>query len=169
MLLAPLSDVACRRALPRLQHHEHEDLVFAELRRYRYRRGLVHGGMTADDAIELRARDVLAAAPDDVFLSRDEEKVTVLVALHEIAGLEPAVVECLFRLLRIAEITLHDDRRLHEELAFLVDADVAAFVVDHSAFSPRSRRIRMASDRPHASGLAQSFDRIARDPGNLGH
>jgi hypothetical protein len=50
--------------------------------------------MRAHHTVEFRTGDVLAAAPDDVFLARNEVEVTVFIASHEITGEKPAVVEC---------------------------------------------------------------------------
>ena len=75
------------------QHDRDQDLVFAELRGHRNRSSFVHRRMRADDAVELRTGDVLAAAADDVFLARDEKEIAVLVAPAEVCQARLTCVE----------------------------------------------------------------------------
>src|SRR5690349_12630861 len=169
VLTAPFGDVFWGRALAGLEHDCDQYVVLAEFRGHRDRSRLVNRRMRADYAIELRTGDVLAPAADDVFLARNEKEITVGVPLHEVACFEPAVVERFGGLLWIAKIALHDDRGLHEKLAFFADRDIMSFVIDDAAFRPWAIRIGMTSDRTHAAGFAQTFYGIARDPGDFRH
>src|SRR5262245_17965139 len=125
--------------------------------------------MGLQHAVDLRASDVLAAAPDDVLLARDEEVAAVLVARDQISGHEPAVAKRGAGLLRIAEVAEHGDRVLDPEFPHFSRARLVAVVVHHPALGPLALRIGMAADRPHASRLAWTIEGVAAHAGNLGH
>src|SRR3954464_777562 len=101
--------------------------------------------MLADHAIELGARNVLTAPTDDVFLARYEKEIAIRVAPHKIAGEKPAIAKSAACLLFVAEISLHDDRRLHHKLTRHIHTDIVAFIVDNAALRPGPLRIRMPS------------------------
>src|ERR1035437_6405004 len=86
MLARPLRDICGGKRMPGPRHHRHENFTLAQFRWYGDRRRLQHGGMRADHAVELGARNVLAAAADDVLLARHEKEIAVGVAPHQIAG-----------------------------------------------------------------------------------
>src|SRR5690606_21496898 len=106
---------------------------------------------------------------DDVALARDEVEPPVRVAAHEVARPEPAVDERRPRLLRVAEVALHDDRRLHEELADGVRRNVPSLLVHHAALRPGARRVGMLPDEAHAARPARALEGRAEDARNLRH
>src|SRR6185503_6554829 len=82
---------------------------------------------------------------------------------------EPAIAERRPRLLRIAEISLRDDRMLHPEFAGDVRPDLVAVIIDDLALGPLAARVGVAPDRPHRALLVRSLERVAANTGNLGH
>ena len=99
-------------------------------------RRLGDGGMLAERLLDQRRRHVLAAAADDVALAVDEVEPAVGVERAEIAGVEPAVAQCLGGLLGIAEVLGHAVRRADDDLARHRRAAAAALVVDDARSSP---------------------------------
>src|SRR5262249_38196197 len=109
------------------------------------------------------------AAADDVLLPRDEIEPAVGIGPHQIAGREPAVAEGSLGLRRVAEIALHQDRRLHPQLADLARRDVAPVLAHDSALGPGPRRIGVGADGPHAAGPTRRLERRRGDTGDLAH
>src|SRR5436190_1571542 len=72
-------------------------------------------------------------------------------------------------LLFVAEISLHDDRRLNHQLTRDIYIDIVAFIVDNAALRPRPVSIGMPSCGAHAAKLLRTFQRTARDARNLRH
>src|SRR5205085_9935077 len=133
------------------------------------RSSLRHRRMLAAHAIELGARNVLTTPTDDVFLARYEKEIAIRVAPHELAGQKPAVAKSAACLLFVAEISLHDDRRLNHQLTRDIYIDIVAFIVDNAALRPRPVSIGMPSCGAHAAKLLRTVQRTARDARNLRH
>src|SRR5689334_10502509 len=86
MFARPLRDLGSRYALPRPGYHSNQNFIFPEFGRHCDGRDFEYRRMLANYAIELRARNVFPAAPDDVFFSGHEKEIAVRVAPYEVAG-----------------------------------------------------------------------------------
>jgi hypothetical protein len=69
------------------------------------------------DLLDLARVDVVAAADDQVLLAVDDEQVAVVVAVGEVAGVEPAALERLRGLLGLVVVALHDVVAADDDLA----------------------------------------------------
>src|SRR5438105_10180228 len=124
---AMFDDLRLRELLPRLDHHDgshglypawvgksdHSD--FADLRQ------------SENNFLHLAARDVLAAAFDNVLFSVDHNDIALVIDGSQVTAVKPASFEGPRRALRIVEISLQQLRRSVNNFA-----DLTGFHVNHS-------------------------------------
>src|SRR5215217_7222932 len=89
--------------------------------------------------------DVVAVAPDGVILATDDEQIAILVAVAEIAGVQPAVAECPGGGFRIVVVALHHGVAAEDDLSQML----------------RSRRwlVTVLADHPHLHSPNRFADR----------
>src|SRR5690606_5810529 len=93
------------RAARRLGNQRQNHRLSQNVVRLRQGYGLVHIRVLHDAGLALEAGDILPAAADDRFQPVNEENAIVLVAIGEIAGMEPAVANGLVKRRLVVEIT----------------------------------------------------------------
>src|SRR5262245_26414106 len=76
--------------------------------------------------LDLRWRDVLSAADNELLQPTSDSEETVLVALGEIAGVIPALTERVARFLRLIVIAGHHVRPTYDQFAFLARLAISA-------------------------------------------
>ncbi len=92
--------------------------------------GRLHGGMEAEDDLDLPGIDVEAAGDDHPLLPAGEEDVALRVHPAEVARVEPAVLEDLGGHLLVLVVSLHDVVALEDELADAPPRELPALLVD---------------------------------------
>src|SRR5262249_40363483 len=148
--LAPLDQRERLQRLPVSELHECPDVLFTHLARDANHGRLLDARMRVDDALDLPGRDVLAAAAQRVLLAAAIVKVTVLVGVAEVAGVDAAVAQDLRGPRRVTKIFQHRDAgftRPHDDLADFARRERPALVVGDPALELRG----WLADRPDAA------------------
>ena len=100
-----------------LEYHERLHLLTLDRMRHADR-GRVHHRMVREEGLLDFARIHVEARDDDHFLfAVDDGDVSLRVDRRDVAGVEPAVAECLRRLVRALVVTVHELRAAHDQLA----------------------------------------------------
>ena len=118
---------------------------------------LEHRGMGDDRLLHLDRGDVLAPRDDDVLAAVAQLDVPVRMPHGEVAGVEPAAVECRRRRLGVVEVAGHEDVAAHHDLAhrLAVTGDVTHLLVDDADEIGRGVRLALAREQPGPLGGRQ--------------
>src|SRR5689334_16035326 len=121
--LAVRDEVGLGERRPLGLHHQRLDGLAPLLVRYADDGDLRDVGMAEDDVLDLDRRNVLAAGDDHVLLAVADRQVALVVDGAAVAGVEPAALQRLRRLLRLLPVALEDDVGTGEHLALGVDLE----------------------------------------------
>ncbi len=128
--------------------------------------------MAVKDLLDLPRVDVVAAADDQVLGPVDDEVEAVLVAVTEVAGVQPAAAQGSLGRLRLASVALHDVVAADQDLADVVPTRrqrLVALAADAHLHAPdrladRQRpAIAGPVERRRAAGLRQAVALEYRD------
>src|ERR1039458_5938213 len=93
--------------------------------------GFAHAGKLVEDFFDLAWINIGAVDEEHVFAAIGDEEVTVVVAVADVAGEEPAAAKSAGGFLGLVPITEHDVGAAHTDFAGLARAEnVAGFVLD---------------------------------------
>src|SRR5215207_9388113 len=156
-LLDEALHVLGRRAGSRLQGDRGTDLLAQTVVWDAHDRDLADGGMLVEDLFDLARVDVEPAADDQLLLAVDDEEVAVLVALREIAGVQPSVlVDGPGGRFRAVPIAAHHHRPANQDLAYVALRHVVPLLIDQAhldAVHRKADRAGLALDlRPIEGG-----------------
>ena len=151
MLGPPTSSGSAAPILTRVEagagDHDRRDPLAPALVGYAHDRRLGNGGILVQDRLDLARRDILPAGHDDVFLAIDDREVAALVEPAEIAGVEPAVDDCLRGRGGILEVAGHHLPPAHRDLAHLAGSHLMTVLVDDAELDERRRAAGASEDR----------------------
>jgi hypothetical protein len=119
---------------------------------YRDNRALEHGGMAADDLLDLDRRDVLAAGDDDALAAVAQFDRVIRVPDGEIAGVEPAAAKRLRGRLGRGVVAGNHVVAAHHHLAHhgAVARHVAHVLVEHADEVGGRIPLALAGEQPSA-------------------